>query len=98
VSGPPPVLRGSLYRRRDHAEGRLATDCIGNLIGPQTFRTVDAPRYVPALGTIVACDIVLLGLMTTIHLLYQRENKRRDGAVTQEGLPVGHEFDDMTDR
>jgi ACS family allantoate permease-like MFS transporter len=81
----------------DKAEGRL-TDCIGNLIGPQTFRTADAPRYLPALATIVACDIVLLGLMITIHLLYRRENKRRDRAITQEGMPVGHEFDDMTDR
>ncbi|GFZ44886.1 Uncharacterized transporter [Saitozyma sp. JCM 24511] len=76
----------------------LVAYCIGNLIGPQTFRTVDAPRYVPALATIVACDIVLLGLMTTIHLLYRRENKRRDTAVTQDEMPVGHEFDDMTDR
>lgn len=29
--------------------------CVGNIIGPQTFRPKDAPRYVPAEITIIAC-------------------------------------------
>ena len=28
--------------------------CVGNIIGPQTFRPKDAPRYVPAEITIIA--------------------------------------------
>ena len=29
--------------------------CVGNIIGPQTFRPKDAPRYVPGEITIIAC-------------------------------------------
>lgn len=75
-------------------------DCVGNLIGPQTFRSADAPRYSPALATVVACDIVIVFIMAGLHVIYQRENKRRDATVTDEQLAdmSGHEFDDITDR
>lgn len=29
--------------------------CVGNIIGPQTFRPEDGPRYVPAEITIIVC-------------------------------------------
>lgn len=29
--------------------------CVGNIIGPQTFRPKDEPRYVPAEITIIVC-------------------------------------------
>lgn len=34
--------------------------CVGNIIGPQVFRPKDAPRYVPAEITIIACWVRLI--------------------------------------
>jgi ACS family allantoate permease-like MFS transporter len=37
--------------------------CVGNIIGPQTFRTKDAPRYVPGeIGILVCYGVCLLDL------------------------------------
>lgn len=51
--------------------------CIGNIIGPQTFRPSDAPRYVPAEVTILVCWVVCIGLMLFIYMWYRRENTRK---------------------
>lgn len=41
----------------------LISYCAGNIVGPQTFRAKDAPRYVPAEITIVCCwGVCLLDL------------------------------------
>ena len=61
--------------------------CIGNIIGPQTFRAKDAPRYVSAEITIIvlfaACMVDMLLLFS--YLAWQnrrKETKRqRDGYV-----------------
>lgn len=74
--------------------------CVGNLIGPQTFRSKDAPRYAPALATaaaVVSFGIVDLGLIWFINA---RENKRRDEIMSAPDYVKRENtsFLDMTDR
>lgn len=74
--------------------------CIGNIIGPQTFRAKDAPEYVPAKVTIVVLNFFAAGLTVLLLLVNVLENKRRDrqGTVepTQEEL-IEIQEKDMTD-
>ena len=67
-----------------------AADCVGNLIGPQTFRAKDAPTYAPALATIVACNVAVLVIMVVIRVVYARRNAQLDETAQPE--------EDMTDR
>ena len=73
---------------------------VGNLIGPQAFRSQDAPRYNPGLATSTA--VIAFGLLDllVIWYLYGRENKRRDKITSSpdwEPKP-NQEFLDLTDR
>lgn len=73
---------------------------VGNLIGPQAFRSQDAPRYNPGLATSTA--VIAFGLLDllVIWYLYRRENKRRDKITSSpdwEPKP-NQEFLDLTDR
>ncbi|KAF2807988.1 membrane transporter [Mytilinidion resinicola] len=51
--------------------------CAGNIIGPQTFRASDAPRYVPAEVTIIVCWGVCLFDLAFIHLYCIHQNKKK---------------------
>ena len=42
----------------------LISYCIGNIIGPQTFRPKDQPRYVPAEIIIIVCYVSASGKNT----------------------------------
>lgn len=73
----------------------------GNVIGPQTFRSTDAPDYNNAKAGTVGCycaTIVLLIALTAYNIW---ENKRRDKAREAEGdkyvIPDNLEFADLTD-
>jgi hypothetical protein len=69
--------------------------CLGNILGPLTFRDADAPSYIPAKITIVAVDSVAI-LATVVLLLYYRwQNKKRDNALIEHKRDV--EFADLTD-
>lgn len=82
------------------ARANTPTDCVGNLIGPQTFRAQYAPRYAPALATVVGCNTLIACLMVLLHFLYKKENARRDRAAAEDQTieTAGREFDDLTDR
>ncbi|KLT43231.1 MFS transporter [Cutaneotrichosporon oleaginosum] len=56
----------------------LVVFCVGNLIGPQTFREKYAPRYAPALITHIALTSTNVCLFVVLFLYYRRENARRD--------------------
>lgn len=74
--------------------------CVGNLIGPQTFRDKDAPRYAPALIVIVICNILAGICMAMLFVYYYRENKRRDASeIEMEGQEssVDWSSQDLTD-
>ncbi|KAJ5668948.1 Major facilitator superfamily domain general substrate transporter [Penicillium macrosclerotiorum] len=51
--------------------------CVGNIIGPQTFRPKDAPQYIPAEITIIVCLAVALCIMVFIWWWYRKENARK---------------------
>jgi len=76
----------------------LMSFCLGNIIGPETFRKGDAPEYLPAKITIVVTTAVAICLTIVLRIIYQMENRRRE----RRGLGVEHkvnqEFLDLTDR
>lgn len=51
---------------------------MGNIIGPQTFRPKDAPRYVPAEITNLVCWGVCLCIMAFIYVYWKAQNKRKE--------------------
>lgn len=78
----------------------LMSFCIGNIIGPLTFRAQDAPDYVPAKLTIIGTCAVAIVLTAMLRGYYMWENKRRDKLMeeTHMGHKADIEFSDVTDR
>ncbi|KAF2794587.1 MFS general substrate transporter [Melanomma pulvis-pyrius CBS 109.77] len=74
--------------------------CVGNIIGPQTFRPGDAPRYVPAEVTIIVCWGVCLGILAFIHLycVWQNKKKAQIRAGPEYVKLENQEWLDLTDR
>ncbi|KAF1916418.1 membrane transporter [Ampelomyces quisqualis] len=74
--------------------------CVGNIIGPQTFRPKDAPRYVPAEITIIVCWGVCLGILTFIHCycVWQNRKKAAIRAAPEYVRIENQEWLDLTDR
>lgn len=74
--------------------------CVGNIIGPQTFRPSDAPRYVPAEVTMVVCYGVCIVDMYFIYWYCKRQNRKKQ-EITSAADYVhlqNQEFLDLTDR
>ncbi|KAI9052756.1 hypothetical protein LZ554_003029 [Drepanopeziza brunnea f. sp. 'monogermtubi'] len=78
----------------------LIAYCVGNIIGPQTFRPGDAPRYVPAEITIIVCYAVCVLDMAYIHWYYVQRNRKNAAVRAQPGYTRWdkQEFLDLTDR
>lgn len=78
----------------------LIAFCIGNIIGPLTFRDEDAPEYIPAKITIVAVCATAVFLTVMLQIYYKWENKRRDKLARQGYVQhkIDIEFSDSTDR
>ncbi|KAK7701889.1 hypothetical protein SLS64_010023 [Diaporthe eres] len=74
----------------------LMSFCLGNIIGPLTFRGKDAPDYIPAKIAIVVTSAFACCMTALLMAYYTYENRRR------EGLRVEHqensEFLDLTDK
>ncbi|UKZ77077.1 hypothetical protein TrVFT333_004795 [Trichoderma virens FT-333] len=78
----------------------LVAYCVGNIIGPQTFRPKDAPEYRPAEITILVCWAACLVDLVFIWWWYRRQNikkslVRADPSYTKV---ENQEFLDMTDK
>ena len=52
--------------------------CVGNIIGPQTFQSKDAPQYIPAEITIIVCMGVCVFIQVFIWWYYKRENAKKE--------------------
>ncbi|KAG5358608.1 putative transporter [Yarrowia sp. B02] len=52
--------------------------CVGNIIGPQTFRSSDAPVYLPAKVSMVVLFCLAMALNAALLWLNIWENRRRD--------------------
>ena len=73
----------------------LMSFCLGNILGPLTFRDADAPSYTPAKITIVAVDSVAILATVVLLLYYSWQNKQRDKLEVEHKQDV--EFADQTD-
>ena len=78
----------------------LMAFCLGNILGPLTFRTRDQPDYIPAKIAIVATVSVAIVFTFLLKAYYILENRRRDRVATVAALPhlKDSEFMDLTDR
>jgi ACS family allantoate permease-like MFS transporter len=74
--------------------------CVGNIVGPQTFRPKDAPRYVPAEVVILVCWGLCILDLAFIYLYYKRMNKKNAAIRVQPGYKKmdKQEFLDLTDK
>ncbi|GFF56461.1 uncharacterized transporter C417.10 [Aspergillus lentulus] len=74
----------------------LMSFCLGNILGPLTFRTEDEPDYIPAKIAIVATVSVAIVFSVLLKCYYMFENRRRD--MKGEGQrPENSDFLDLTD-
>jgi hypothetical protein len=78
----------------------LIAFCVGNIIGPLTFRDTDAPDYIPAKITIVAVCAAAVLFTIILQAYYVWENKRRDRLMRKGYVQhqIDIEFSDSTDR
>ena len=75
----------------------LMSFCLGNILGPLTFRNADAPDFIPAKVTIVAVDGVAILSTITLLLYYRWQNKRREKHMAGVEHKRDVEFADLTD-
>ncbi|KAF2195419.1 membrane transporter [Zopfia rhizophila CBS 207.26] len=73
--------------------------CTGNIIGPQTFRVKDAPRYIPAEIVIVVCWVICIFDLSFIYWYCQWQNKKKANIRAQPGYVKleNQEWLDLTD-
>ena len=78
----------------------LIAYCAGNIIGPQTFRPSDAPRYLPAEVTIIVCWGLCLVDLALIEIFCRWQNRKKRRVREQPGYKKleNQEFLDLTDR
>lgn len=75
---------------------------VGNAIGPQVFRSKDAPRYFPALSVVLGCFVLLEIVLISLRTYYVIQNRRRDARIESgevlSDTAFTHSFEDITDR
>ncbi|KAK4493727.1 hypothetical protein PRZ48_014912 [Zasmidium cellare] len=76
----------------------LMSFCLGNILGPLTFRDEDAPSYTPAKVTIVAVDSVTIVLTIVLLAWYVWQNRKRERQTAGIEQEPNVEFADLTDR
>ncbi|KAI0103122.1 allantoate permease [Hypoxylon sp. NC0597] len=76
----------------------LLSFCLGNIIGPLTFRDADKPQYLPAKIVVVASTSAALATTGVLMAYYMWENKRRDRLYPRFEHEENIEFFDLTDR
>ncbi|KAJ6024662.1 MFS general substrate transporter [Penicillium herquei] len=68
--------------------------CVGNIIGPQTFKSSEAPGYHSAYIAMLAGYTIKLVAIVALYLYMYFENKRRDGLAlenvnSEDGVEAG---------
>jgi len=76
----------------------LMSFCLGNILGPLTFRTEDEPDYIPAKIALVVTVAVAIVFAFLLRFYYSWENRRRDARHEGEVHQENSEFLDLTDR
>lgn len=77
--------------------------CVGNLIGPQTFISSQAPSYTGGKISFVVCDCATVVIIAAIYANYWYGNRRKErGMALLENDPLekleNFEFADLTDK
>lgn len=76
--------------------------CVGNIVGPQTFISKQAPSYTGGKISFVVCDCVTLILIGAIYFNYWYSNKKKESDLQYLDDKLAelenHEFADMTDK
>ncbi|PYH32811.1 allantoate permease [Aspergillus neoniger CBS 115656] len=78
--------------------------CVGNIIGPQVFRSTDAPSYSHGYEGLLACLVVAIVAISAYGVLCRWENQRRDREQQQQqeqqSVTVTEDaaFSDLTDK
>ncbi|ODV64647.1 allantoate permease [Hyphopichia burtonii NRRL Y-1933] len=75
----------------------LISYCVGNLVGPQTFKASESPDYPSAKLAIVICGAISLVTLIVLWVYLEWENKRRDKNQTELHIE-NIEFADLTDK
>ncbi|RWA06490.1 hypothetical protein EKO27_g8615 [Xylaria grammica] len=78
----------------------LIAYCVGNIIGPQVFRSGDAPEYHTAITVILVSYILAYLTMLFIYFWCRRQNSINASIRAAPGYTKmeGQEFMDLTDR
>ncbi|TPR08267.1 Sphingolipid long chain base-responsive protein PIL1 domain protein [Aspergillus niger] len=76
----------------------LMSFCLGNILGPLSFRTEDEPEYMPAKVAIVATVSVAIAFTVALKCYYIWENRRRDRKCAGLQHEENSEFLDLTDK
>lgn len=69
---------------------------VGNTVGPQVFRSKDAPRYLTAFATHMGCYGLLIIMLIGLRVWLTVQNKKKENCE-QDGS-LSHAFEDLTDR
>jgi MFS family permease len=73
--------------------------CVGNIIGPQVFRSEDAPSYSHGYEGLLGCLAVAIASILAYGLLCRWENSRRDKEGQSDVVPSEDAaFSDLTDK
>ncbi|MCJ1239140.1 hypothetical protein MMC14_007133 [Varicellaria rhodocarpa] len=78
----------------------LISYCAGNIIGPQTFRPKDSPRYEPAEITIICCWGACLIDLVFIWWYFRHQNQKKAAIRAQPSYTKleNQEWLDLTDK
>ena len=75
--------------------------CVGNIVGPQLFRSSDAPIYSHGYEGLLACLVIAIVTILVYGLVCHVDNRKRDGEqrLSQEDSTVDETkaFSDLTD-
>lgn len=75
--------------------------CVGNIIGPQTYRQLQAPNYIGAKIALVVAFSASTAFLLLIYVIDQLENRRRDRERLEDvkiEVIKDFEFADLTDK
>ncbi|PYI35491.1 MFS general substrate transporter [Aspergillus indologenus CBS 114.80] len=74
--------------------------CVGNIVGPFSFKSSEAPTYTSGIVTMLVAYCVEIVLLLVVAVYMAWLNQRRDAVVAAEGVRVGDAAEqvDLTDR
>jgi MFS transporter, ACS family, allantoate permease len=76
--------------------------CVGNIIGPQLFRSSDAPDYSNGYEGLLACLVIATVCISAYGVLCYLENRKRDRESLRDGsqrnVDAANAFSDLTDK